>query len=64
MVLPITYDLLLEFVPDKTSRANPIPLLGFGVEKQRVSFQLAVRARIKILMYEERNMIGMFKQKS
>ena len=37
---------------------------GFGVEKQRVSFQLAVRARIKILMYEERNMIGMFKQKS
>ena len=37
---------------------------GFGVEKQRISFQLAVGARIKLLMYEERNMIGMFKQKS
>lgn len=53
--LPITYDLLLEFVLDKTSRANPVPLWGFGAEKQRISFQLAVGARIKLLMYEQRN---------
>ena len=44
MGLPITYDLLLEFVPDKTSRANPIPLLGIWSWETKNQFPVSSRS--------------------